>query len=498
MPTLLELRKISKSFMGTVALSEVDFELRKGEIHALMGENGAGKSTLIKVLTGVYPIDTGEIFLEGVATTATNPAEAVAAGISTVYQEVNLLPNLSVMENLMLGREPRGFGGIRWKLMRERAEIAVGRLGIRIDVTAPLSSLSIAMQQMVAIARALDVDAKVLILDEPTSSLDANEVEALFSVIRKLRSEGIGIVFVTHFLDQVYTLADRITVLRNGEKIGTWETSELSRLELVSHMIGRDASALDRNAVEGRSADQNTEVLIKSERLGRRGSVNQVDLELKRGETLALAGLLGSGRTEAARLIFGIDAFDTGNLAINGRFFSRIRPRTAIRVGIGYLSEDRKREGIFPELTVRENMLVLLQVNRGWFRRVSFGRQQTIAFELVDRLQIRPKDIERPIKFLSGGNQQKVLIARWLAIDPQALILDEPNRGIDVGAKFEIMSLVESLRLKGRSFIFISSELPELVRVCTKVLIMRDRQAVCTLEGSDISESNIVSEIAGA
>jgi len=497
MPPLLELKGVGKSFYGTAALSNVDLDLRAGEIHALMGENGAGKSTLIKTMTGVYTPDAGTVLLDGQAVHPKSPADAVRLGISTVYQEVNLVPNLTVMENLLLGREPRGPGGIRWRELRKRAEAAIGRVGLKIDVRAPLGSLSIALQQMVAIARALDVSARVLILDEPTSSLDTDEVQALFDVMRRLRGEGIGIIFVTHFLDQVYAVSDRITVLRNGQKVGTWDAANLTRLDLVSTMIGRDAATLERAELVPVEASAGTPI-VAAKQLGRRGSVSGVDLELKPGEVLGLAGLLGSGRTETVRLLFGIDAPDTGELKIDGRSVSRLRPRQAIRLGMGYSSEDRKREGIFPELSVRENMLILFQVKHGWYRRISMAKQKEVARDLVERLKVQPPDIERPIQFLSGGNQQKALLARWLAVDPRLLILDEPTRGIDVGAKFEIMSLVETLRQAGRSFVFVSSELPEVVRSCTKVLVMRDRRAVRTLNASELSETSIVKEIAGS
>ena len=497
MAPLLELKGIGKTFLGVAALDGVDFDLRAGEVHALMGENGAGKSTLIKTMTGVHPPDAGTILVEGEPIRPRSPDEAVRHGVSTVYQEINLVPNLSVMENLLLGRMPTGPLGIRWREVRVRAERAMARLGLGLDVRAPLGSLSIALQQMVAIARALDVSAKALVLDEPTSSLDAGEVEALFAVVRRLRSEGLGIVFVSHFLDQVYALSDRITVLRNGRKIGTWDTVALPRLELVSQMIGRDATALERSG-SARAGEAEGRPLVSAQALGRRGSVSDVSLEVRPGETLGLAGLLGSGRTETVRLLFGIDAPDTGTLMVDGERISRLRPREAIRRGFGYLSEDRKRESLFPELSVRENILILHQVDRGWHRRLPMARQRAMAKELAGRLRVQPPDVERPIQFLSGGNQQKALLARSLAVEPRLLLLDEPTRGIDVGAKFEIMSLVESLRQAGRSFVFVSSELPEVVRSCTRVLVLRDRRGVRTLEGSAISESTILGEIAGA
>jgi len=493
---LLKLSGITKRFPGVLALDNVDFGVRAGEVHALMGENGAGKSTLIKVATGVYDADGGLIELYGSAIRPRSPAEAVRLGISTVYQEVNLVPNLTVAENICLGREPRGPLGIKWSALRARAGAAIERLGLSIDVRRSLGGCSIAIQQMVAIARALDVSAKVLVLDEPTSSLDAAEVAQLFGVVRRLRGEGLGIVFVTHFLDQVYEISDRITILRNGQKVGAWETASLSRLDLVTNMIGRDATELSR-PFGGQAAPKEAGApLVVARDVGRRGAVSGVSFSLHSGEVLGLAGLLGSGRTETARIVFGLDGHDRGILDIEGAH-QRLGPRSSIRRGFGFCSEDRKAEGIFPEMNVRENILIALQGRRGWFWKLPAARQKTVASDLVARLRIQPPDIERPIQFLSGGNQQKVLLARWLAIEPRLLILDEPTRGIDVGAKFEIMSLVESLRAKGTAFLFISSELSEVVRTCTIVLVMRDRRAVKTLASNEISEDGIIATIAG-
>ncbi|MBS1705281.1 MAG: sugar ABC transporter ATP-binding protein [Armatimonadetes bacterium] len=497
MESLLQLQGLEKRFPGTVALDHVDFDLYEGEVHALMGENGAGKSTLIKALTGVHPPDSGTMSLQGKLILPQSPEDAVRHGISTVYQEVNLVPNLTVMENLLLGREPRGPFGIRWKEMRERAESAIARLGLKLDVRAPLSSLSVALQQMVAISRALDVSAKVLILDEPTSSLDSDEVAALFTVIRQLKAQGLGVIFVTHFLDQMYEISDRITVLRNGKKVGTWNATDLPRLELVTQMIGRDASELERSDSVLADAALGSPIL-ETKGLGRRGSVSEVTLSVSPGETVGLAGLLGSGRTETVKLLFGVASPDSGSLKLDGRSLARLKPKSAIRAGIGYCSEDRKREGIFPELTVRENILILAQVKSGWYKPFSLQKQRSMATDLVGRLKVQPADIERPIQTLSGGNQQKALLARWLAVEPRLLLLDEPTRGIDVGAKFEIMALVENLRQAGRSFVFVSSELPEIVRSCTKVLVMRDRKAIKELESGAVSEERIVQEIAGS
>ncbi|HVT11828.1 MAG TPA: sugar ABC transporter ATP-binding protein [Fimbriimonadaceae bacterium] len=494
---LLNLSGIVKQFPGVLALDRVDFEVRAGEVHALMGENGAGKSTLIKVATGVYPANGGEMTLGGSPFAPRSPDEAVRLGISTVYQEVNLVPNLSVAENVCLGREPAGPFGIRWRAVRARAEEALKRIDLTLDVRRPLSSCSIAIQQMVAIARALDVSAKVLVLDEPTSSLDAHEVAQLFAVVRRLRGEGMGIVFVTHFLDQVYEVSDRITILRNGQKVGVWNTADLPRLELVTQMIGRDAATLERPASALAPAGGKGEPVVAAENLGRRGAISDATFTVRSGEVLGLAGLLGSGRTETMRLLFGLDHPDEGCLKVDGRDTGRFSPREAIRNGFGFCSEDRKTEGVFPEMSIRENILIALQARRGWLRPLPATKQREMADELIARLRVQPADAERPIQFLSGGNQQKALLARWLAIEPRLLLLDEPTRGIDVGAKFEIMSLVESLRQQGASFVFVSSELSEVVRTCTSVLVMRDRRAVKTLEGSAISEENIIGAIAG-
>lgn len=492
---LLTMSGVVKRFPGVTALDHVDFDLRRGEVHALMGENGAGKSTLIKVLTGVHPPDAGLVSLEGREIAPRSPDDAVRLGISTVYQEVNLAPNLSVAENVCLGREPKGRLGIDWRTLRSRAKAALERVGVTVDPRKPLAACSIAVQQMVAIARALDVSAKILVLDEPTSSLDAREVAQLFELVRRLRSEGLGILFVSHFIDQVYELSDRITILRNGALVGCRETAAFPKIELVSLMIGRDASTLERSAAP-EAPPKSGESVISAAGLGRRGAVEGVELDLRGGEVLGLAGLLGSGRTETIRLLFGLDAPTSGTLRAGGRELRRFGPRAAIRLGFGFCSEDRKAQGLFPELTVRENILIVLQAKRGWLRRVPARRQREIAQRLVSELRLQPPDVERPIQTLSGGNQQKALLARWLAVQPRLLLLDEPTRGIDVGAKFEIMSLVDQLAREGTAFVFVSSELSELVRTCTRVRVLRDRKMVGVFERNEISEERIVAAIA--
>jgi simple sugar transport system ATP-binding protein len=496
---LLEIRGLAKSFPGVKALQGVDFTLRAGEVHALMGENGAGKSTLIKVLTGVYPRDAGTIRLESTEINPHSPKAAEALGISTVYQEVNLIPNLSVAENICLGRQPTFFGMIRWRAMARRAEAALARVDLKIDVSQPLSSCSIAIQQLVAIARALDVSGKLLVLDEPTSSLDQKEVEELFAVLRKLRAQGIGIVLVTHFLDQVYAISDRITVLRDGKLVGEYETAKLPKYELVSRMIGKALAQMEavQRTTEEAKAERKREPLVALKQFGRAGSVAAMDMNIAKGEVVGLAGLLGSGRTETARLIFGLDKAQTGEMRVDGRKVSFHSPRQAIRENFAFTPENRKVEGVIPHLSVRENIVLALQARQGAARVISRKRQLELAEEFIRRLGIVTPGAEQAVMNLSGGNQQKVLLARWLATQPRLLILDEPTRGIDVGAKAEIEKTMQELSAQGMAILFISSELEEVVRSCERVIVLRDRAKVGELTGDQISEENIMRTIAG-
>jgi len=489
---------ITKVFPGVRALDTVDFALKKGEVHTIMGENGAGKSTLIKVLTGVYSCDAGDVSLDGQPISPHSPLDAQRLGISTVYQEVNLIPTLTVAENIFLGREPRRFGSIDWKSIRIGAEKALERLDVRIDVSKLLSSYSIAIQQMVAIARAMEIDAKVLVLDEPTSSLDKDEVKRLFAVIRKLKSEGLGIVFVSHFLDQVFEISDRITVLRNGKLVGTYPVQDLSRLQLVSKMIGKDESDVAKMSERRAKSevDLSGEPFLVAKGLGKRNSVGPLDFEVRKGEVVGLGGLLGSGRTEVARLLFGIDKPDHGVIQVGGNEKHIGSPRRAIHLGFGFLPEDRKLEGIIPSLSIRENIVLALQANRGWLNLLSYRQQQELADRYIKALKIATPDAEKPIGELSGGNQQKVLIARWLASKPQFLILDEPTRGIDVGAKAEIEGLVLQLCADGMAILFISSELEEVLRDSHRVVVLRDRQKVGELSGESLTSSDLMNAIA--
>ena len=491
---LLEISGLTKGFPGVQALDHVDFVLRKGEIHGLLGENGAGKSTLIKVLTGVFARDGGTISLDGRDITARDPADALSLGIGTVYQEVNLLPNLSVAENLFIGRQPHRFGLVRTGEMRRRAATLLADYGLDIDVAYPLGNYSVAVQQIVAIARAVDLSAKVLILDEPTASLDAHEVGTLFGILRDLKSRGIGIVFVTHFLDQVYAICDRITVLRNGRLVGEKSISQLPRLELVSMMLGRElaAEALHRNQ---RPAVTN-EPVVAFRNYGKRRVVEPFDLAVRPGEVVGLAGLLGSGRTETARLIFGIERADSGQAFVDGKPVRLATPRDAARLRFGFTPEDRKTEGIVAELSIRENIILALQARQGWLHPLSKHRQEDIANRFIKLLDIRTPDAEKPIGLLSGGNQQKALLARWLATEPRFLILDEPTRGIDVGAHAEVIRLIERLCEDGLALLVISSELEEIASYSDRVIVLRDRRHVRELTGGEVSADFIMTTIA--
>ena len=495
------MRHITKTFPGVKALSNVDFTLRAGEIHALMGENGAGKSTLIKVLTGVEEMETGEIYLEGIDHPIINrsPQEAQAIGISTVYQEINLCPNLSVAENIYIGREPKKFGRIDWKTMNKKSSELLKNLNIMIDVTKPLSNFSVAIQQMVAIARAVDISSKVLILDEPTSSLDEQEVEKLFLVMRKLKESGIGIIFVTHFLEQVYKISDRITVLRNGCLVGEYETEKLPSVELVELMIGKEIEDLAKLSKEENDEENNEkkEIVIDAKGLGHTGTIHPFDLKIHKGEVIGLSGLLGSGRSELARAIYGADKPDQGELYFKEKKLQINTPLDALKSGMAYLPENRKEEGIIEDLSVRENIIIALQARRGMFKVISRKEQEEFADKFIDLLQIKTSSRDVPVKQLSGGNQQKVILGRWLLTNPDFLILDEPTRGIDIGTKTEIQKLVLKFSEEGKTILFISSEIDEMLRVCNKIAVLRDRKKVSELKGDQLSQSNIMKAIAG-
>ncbi len=496
---LVVMSGICKAFPGVQALENVDFTLKKGEIHALVGENGAGKSTLIKVMTGVERQDQGTVRLGGEYVAIRSPEHAQNMGISTVYQEVNLCDYLTVAENIMLGREPHRFIWIDKKTMNQRAWKILNDLGVNIDVTQPLGAYSTAIQQIVAIARALEVAAaKVLILDEPTSSLDANETDQIFRVMEKLKADGVGIIFITHFIDQVYRISDRITVLRNGRLVGTFETELIPRLELIAKMIGRSLSDYDDMSKTRLEISKHiqTDALFQARDLGLTGSIEPFDLDLHAGEVVGFAGLLGSGRSEIARLLFGIDQPDVGSICIEGNEIKKPSPLTSLEHGIALCPEDRKDEGITGELTVRENIILAIQARLGWFKFLNQQKQYEIAEKYIELLNISTPTADQPVKNLSGGNQQKVILARWLATNPRLLILDEPTRGIDVGAKAEIQKLVLLLAEEGKSCIFISSELEEVLRTSHRIVVLRDKKKITEFTG-EVGERKIMQSMAG-
>ena len=494
---VLEMRGICKYFPGVKALQNVDFTLRQGEIHALMGENGAGKSTLIKVLTGVYEKDGGEIFIEGHegAVSIRSPQDAQNAGISTVYQEITLCPNLTVAENMYIGRTKGAL--TNWKKMNEGAGKLLEALDIPAVPTQQLGSCSIAVQQMVAIARAVDMDCKVLILDEPTSSLDEQEVEKLFKLMRDLKAKGVGIIFVTHFLDQVYEVCDRITVLRDGQLVGEYIIEDLPRVQLVSKMLGKelDDMASIKNDSDAAAVDLGTPVL-EAKGLSSAEGIKPFDFNIHKGEVNGFTGLLGSGRSECVRAIFGADKKTGGEVFMDGEKVKIHKPLDAMKHGIGYLPEDRKQDGIVGDLSVRENIILALQVMKGFFKPFSRAQAEAFADEYIKLLEIKTASSDTPIKQLSGGNQQKVILARWLLTNPKYLILDEPTRGIDVGTKIEIQKLVLKLAGEGKSVTFISSEIDEMLRTCSRLMVMRDRKLVGELSGDDLSQTKIMATIA--
>ena len=495
---VLTMRDISKTFPGVKALQHVDFTLRKGEIHALMGENGAGKSTLIKVLTGVHPFESGEIKMEGKDAPIVNrsPQDAQDNGISTVYQEVNLCPNLTVAENLFIGREPRKAGLIDWKTMNKKSTELLKDLQIDAKATDKLEECSLAKQQMIAIARAVDMNCRVLILDEPTSPLDDDEVEKLFVLMNRLKAQGVGIIFVTHFLEQVYAVCDRITVLRNGELVGEYTTKDLPRVMLVAKMMGKDFD--DLADIKGEHAELKEFIpVIEAEGIGRKGSIRPFNFTVNKGEVVGLTGLLGSGRSELVRAIYGADKPDSGKIKVNGKEVKINSPLDAMKLGMAYLPEDRKKDGIIADLSVRENIIIALQAKRGMFHPLSKKEMEEAADKYIEMLQIKTASRETPIKSLSGGNQQKVIIGRWLLTNPDYLILDEPTRGIDIGTKTEIQKLVLDLADQGMAVTFISSEVEEMLRTCSRMGVLRDGKKVGEISGNELSQEGIMKAIAG-
>ncbi len=500
MEPILEVRNLTKIYEGGVlANHQINFSVEEGEIHALMGENGAGKSTLIKCLTGVYAKDEGDIYLAGQdkPVTIRSPQDAQNAGISTVYQEITLCPNLTVAENLYIGRSKGP--GTSWKRMNTGAKKILTSLGIPASPKQQLGTCSIAVQQMVAIARAVDMECKVLILDEPTSSLDEQEVEKLFGLMRDLKAKGVGIIFVTHFLDQVYEVCDRITVLRDGQLVGEYVIQDLPRVQLVSKMLGKelDDMADIKSDADAAAVDPQSTPVLEAHGLCSGAGIKPFDFSIRKGEVNGFTGLLGSGRSECVRAIFGADHITGGTVTVEGKSAHIRKPLDAMKKGIGYLPEDRKGDGIVGDLSVRENIILALQVMKGFFRPFSRAQAEAFADEYIKLLEIKTASSDTPIKSLSGGNQQKVILARWLLTDPKYLILDEPTRGIDIGTKIEIQKLVLKLAAQGKSVTFISSEIDEMLRTCSRLIVMRDRKTVGELTGEDLTQAKIMATIAG-
>ena len=494
---VLEMRGICKYFPGVRALEQVDFTLREGEIHALMGENGAGKSTLIKVLTGVYPKDGGDVTLAGTPVHIKSPQDAQNKGIATVYQEITLCPNLTVAENMYIGRTKGPFTD--WVKMNKKAEALLDELEIPAYPTEQLGNCSIAVQQMVAIARAVDMECKVLILDEPTSSLDEQEVVKLFKLMRNLKEKGVGIIFVTHFLEQVYEVCDRITVLRDGKLVGEYIIEDLPRVKLVSKMLGKDFDDMAdiKSGSDAANTDLNGTPVYQAINLTGTTGIKPFNFQIHKGEVNGFTGLLGSGRSESVRAIFGADRVVGGKVMVNGVPVKIRKPLDAMKHGISYLPEDRKLDGIVGDLSVRDNIILALQVMKGFFKPFSRAQAEKFADEYIKLLNIKTASQDTPIKSLSGGNQQKVILARWLLANPQYLILDEPTRGIDVGTKVEIQKLVLKLAAEGKSITFISSEIDEMVRTCSRLIVMRDGKVVGELKGDDLNQNKIMATIAG-
>lgn len=487
---LLQMSSIVKEFPGVKALKEVDFNLLPGEVHTLMGENGAGKSTLIKILTGVYQKDGGEILFDGESVHFTNTLEAQKKGISTVYQELNMIPYLTVGENIYLGRYPKKKTGIDWKRLHENAQKELDEMGLRIDSRRMLNTYGTASWQMVSIVRAISLSCRILVLDEATSSLDTNEVKTLFSIVKRLKEKGIGIIFISHRLDEVYAVSDRITILKDGEYEGTYRPDELTQYELVRKMVGREIA---QDQIRARKYDaEGQEYVVKMKEIWNGPKLNGVSVNVKRGEIVGLAGLLGSGRTELARVLFGYDIPEDGRIEVNGKRVAFRSPTDALAGGLAFVTENRREEGVIPNMTIRENIAISCMPSVSGYGFIRRKEQIRLAEKYIERLHIKTPSMEQKLKNLSGGNQQKVLLARWLATQPCLIILDEPTRGIDVGAKKEVEELIREIAEQGIGVLFISSELQELVRNCDRIFVLRDGRNQGELQKGDISEDRIM------
>lgn len=499
MNALVSMSGIEKSFAGVPALSQASLEIAPGEVHALIGQNGAGKSTMIKVLTGVYRRDSGSVVIGRGESEISSPREAQEAGIATIYQELNLVPLRSVTENIIMGYEPKRLGlFVDWREGNKRAREVLARFGIDIDVTEPLGNFSTAIQQLVAIARAVSLEAKLVIMDEPTSSLDASEVEVLFGVVRELRNQGVSVLYVSHFLDELFQICDRVTTMRDGRTVSTRIVGETKKLDMIADMLGRNT---DEIAAEGMTdfagaKAKRGDILLRSENVSTGPRLTHFDLTLHRGEIVGLGGLLGSGRTEAARALFGVDALEDGIIELDGHAGQPSGPGEAISKRIGFLTEDRKAEGIIPDMSVRENLTLALLPKLAKRGQIDFERERIIVDAFINDLGIKAAHMDQPIRELSGGNQQKVLLARWLATEPDILILDEPTRGVDVGAKREIQSFIRSYVDKGFGVVLISSEFEELVEGADRIVVMHEGRSVTELANPGITENILVGALA--
>ena len=496
---VLRMEGIVKRFAGVTALDGVRFELEHSEVHALVGENGAGKSTLIKIMTGAYRRDAGEMYLEGAPVSFHSPAHAQAAGVIAVHQEIHLLVHRTVAENVWLAREPRRWGLVDWSRMFRDTASLFQELHIDIDPRAALGVLRTAQRQMVAIARGVSLGAKVLVLDEPTSSLAEREVTLLYGLIRRLKSQGTSIVYISHRFDELFAICDRVTVLRDGRHVATRPISALDRLDLVCLMLGKSREAVAAGATaftEHAERPESEAALLRARGLERGRKLQGVSLEVKRGEVVGLAGLLGSGRTETARAIFGADPPDKGEIAVNGQPFVPRSPGAAIAAHIAFVTEDRKAEGIIPEMSVRENLTLAALPTLTRVGIVDREKQRQVVEDYMRRFGIKAASMDQKIRELSGGNQQKVLLARWLCTRPELFIVDEPTRGIDIGARREIQTLINELAASGLGVLMISSDLEELVEGSSRVLVLRDGRDVAELGHEELSQDAIVRAMA--
>ena len=493
---ILEIRNLTKRFEGVTAVDDVSFSVQRGEIHALMGENGAGKSTIIKIITGIYRADSGQIIYDGKECSFHTALSAQHAGISTVYQELNMIPNLSVSENIFLGRYPFNKTGIDWKAMNDAAQKLVEDLGVNIDVRKPLSVYGTAKKQIIYILRAINLKSKLIVFDEPTSSLDSNEVDLLFGIIDRLKKDNIAVIFITHRLDEVYRKCDRISILKDGKYEGTYLVKELSQYDLLTKMVGKKNLDFEHKIQRVRRDLRNEECVLEVKNITRIPYVRNVSFRMFKGEVLGLAGLLGSGRTETARIIFGCDIPDSGEVLIGGQDVNIKSPKDAVSEKIALCTENRREEGLFPDMSVQDNIVVcsLPQVIDTGL--INEKKLKKISNEYISKLFIKTPSDQQLIKNLSGGNQQKVILSRWLAMDPKIMILDEPTRGIDVGGKIEIENLIGGFSKRGISILLISSELGELVRNCDRIIVLRDGRVLGELCGNEITEKNIMWMIA--